>query len=107
MTLLRKASWIVFAAALLLPGAWAYLALNAYYKAVQPMERCGLPILGIFGVASIASGFLSLIAAATGWLDLRKIALPRPLKRWLELALLSVPAVLAASVVVLLSWLGQ
>ena len=95
--MLRRLSWIVFAASLLLPFWWARAQL-ASFDQIHLQPRCGLPVLGIYGAAILAAGVLSVVAAGFSLAAFRRLPLPRSAARTWELALLSAPALLAAAV---------
>ena len=103
--MLRRLSWIMFAAALLLPFMWARVQLASLHQ-VHPPLRCGLPVLAIYGMAILVAGVLSLVAAGFALAAFKRLPRPRSAGRRSELALLAVPAVLAAVVLALVLYGG-
>jgi NADH:ubiquinone oxidoreductase subunit 6 (subunit J) len=105
MPMLRQISWGVFASGVALPVVWAKLALTKLNEA-ETFIRCGLPVLGILGVAVFAAGAFSLVAEVIGLFAFHKLTGPRPTLRKLELVLIGSPAILAIVVLGLLLKFG-
>ncbi len=91
MTLLRPASHAVFVLGLAASFAWAWWALSLFE---QSAPGCGLPALGIYGVAIVGCGIASLLALLLNTHSFLRLPKPRPVRRVLELAVLATPAAL-------------
>jgi hypothetical protein len=96
----RPFSWLVLLLAFVAPGIWASVQLSAFEQ-VSPKPGCGLPVLGIYSMAVIGAGALSLIAAGLGWAAFRGLPKPRPRSRRVELGVLLTPAMLCVGLVAL------
>jgi len=59
---------------------------------------CGLPLMAIIAVACLMTASLSLVATGLGALAYQAIPRPRPIQRSIELFILAVPLIVAASV---------
>jgi len=59
---------------------------------------CGMPILGLYLLALLISGCLSLVALVLGVLAYRRLPPPRPKRRLLELAIVALPLLLAIGI---------
>ncbi len=103
--MLRRFSWALFMAALILPAAWARVQLASFDR-LHPPPGCGMPIIGIYGVAILGAGALSLVSMALAGAAYWRLPAPRKGRRKIELALLSGPALLAGGVLVCLLLAG-
>ncbi len=94
----RTLSWAVFVLAFAGPVLWGWWAVATFERA-HPGPGCGLPILGIYGLALFSAGVLSLVAGGLGSAAFARAPKPRPMRRIAELAVLFAPALLCASVI--------
>lgn len=94
----RMCSLLLSAVALFVVPAWAYYRANAI--ATEQVARqgwaCGMPILGLYLVALLVSGMLSLVALILGLFAYRRLPVPRSKRRFAELFFLASPLVLAS-----------
>ncbi len=88
---LRQVSWTVFAIGSMGPAVWCRVQLDEFDR-IHPAPACGMPILGIVGMAVLMATASSLIAGGFGLFAYVRLARPRKRVRLLELALLSLPA---------------
>ncbi len=101
---MRRSSIIVAIAAVILPFAWAYFSTSAYYERARTegFYVCGLQTLAGVVVACLASSIMSAVAVGLGTIAYRRLPCPRPLRRRIELAGLSVPLVICGAYAALL-----
>ena len=99
--MLRRISWVLFSAAVLIPTAYAWFQLTELYK-MQPALTCGLPFLAIISVSFLAAILLSTIATGFAWIAFYRLPKPRPTKRKLELVLVTLPAMLGVLFIALI-----
>lgn len=100
---MRKTSWALGVASILLPLAFAILQLKSFkeWAAAQGGMVCGMPVLGILFVALVGYAVLSLAATGTSVLAYRRDSSARALARKAEVLVLSAPLV-ASGVLMLL-----
>jgi hypothetical protein len=96
----RKVSWVLGSLAYVAPPTWAYFEQASVYQGNgnEYGYVCGLPMLAIILLASIASGALSLVSFSFCLASFHSLPKPRQLSRKAELALLVAPAILAVCV---------
>lgn len=91
---LRVASFMTFALALLAPVGWAWAQLS-WFKEQHPDFSCGLPVLAIYAFAVCGAGVLSLVATSLNVVAFRRLSRPRSFGRKVEIAAISMPAIIA------------
>ncbi|MEZ5460357.1 hypothetical protein [Dokdonella sp.] len=96
----RELSWILAGLAYVAPPAWAYLEQASVYESVQAQHGyiCGLPMLAIVFIASVASGALSFVSFSLGYASFHYLAKPRSVLRKVELVVLAVPFVCSVGI---------
>lgn len=100
----RALSWVFALMAYFGPPTWAKFAIEADRKAQLAIHGylCGNVMFGIFCLAIISSGVLSLVAAGFGIVSFRALPRPRTWKRIGELVILSLPLLAAVIFLILL-----
>ena len=95
---LRRASWIVGAAAVVLPAGYAFVQIRAFdeWAAKQGGVACGMPVVAILLLAVVAAATCSLLAVVLGVVAWRRQPGPRTLRRMGEIVLLAAPLILLA-----------
>jgi len=96
---MRRTSIILGIASVVVPFAWAYLVTTGLYReaASKHVYVCGLPALANFILASLACVIVSTSAFVIGLISYRRLPDPRPRRRLIELALLTLPFLVAGS----------
>jgi hypothetical protein len=96
---MRRTSIILAIASVIVPFAWAYLATTALYReaASKHVYVCGLPALANFILASLACVIMSAAAFVIGFISYRRLPSPRPRRRLVEIALLTLPFLVVGS----------
>jgi hypothetical protein len=96
---MRRTSILFAIASLVIPFGWAYLATTAVYREANAGGRyvCGLPALANFILASLACVIMSVAAFVIGLIAYRRLPSPRPRRRLIEIALLTVPFLVVGS----------
>jgi len=99
--MMRSLSLLLTFLALIVVPLLAYLQAEAEARAQIAMHgwACGMPILGLYLLALIVSGLLSLVALVLGALAYRRLPTPRPIRRRFELAVVALPLALAGAAV--------
>jgi len=95
MPISRFASLAIFVVGLTASFAWAWWQVGLFARS-GPEFKCGLPILGIYGVTIICAAATSLLSTCLNALSFRSYPKPRSDLRILELVVLAAPAFLAA-----------
>ena len=92
---MRRLSIVLAIAAVTLPFAWAYFSTTAYYEQARSegVYVCGLQTLAAVVLACLASSLMSAAAVGLGTVAYRRLPSPRPLRRRIELAGLSLPLI--------------
>ena len=95
---LRRASWIVGAAAVVLPGGFWYVQQRHFdaWAAQQPGFVCGVGIVAVMIMAMFVAAALSLVATGLGVLAYRRQPGPRTTWRNGEILLLATPLIVFA-----------
>ena len=96
---MRRMSIILAIASVVVPFAWAYLVTTALYREAgsKHVYVCGLPALANFILASLASVIMSTSAFVIGLISYRCLPSPRPRRRLIELAILTLPFLVVGS----------
>jgi heme/copper-type cytochrome/quinol oxidase subunit 2 len=97
----RRAAWIVFASAWLLPAGWAWYQ-QAQFEKAYPRSPCGMAIFSIYALAAIVATVLSVAALALGVVAFRRRPLAATRKNVAELLVLAAPLAVAIFFVILL-----
>ncbi|MDO5611061.1 MAG: hypothetical protein Q4G62_09895, partial [Pseudomonadota bacterium] len=94
----RGWSWMLAAASLVLPGAYFFWEPHRFsqWATDQDGPVCGMALLGAFFFALLLAAALSVSALVCAIAGFRKLPAPRPQKRWLELLLVALPAIVLA-----------
>ena len=96
---MRRTSIILAIASVVVPFAWAYLVTTGLYReaASKHVYVCGLPALANFILASLACVIMSTSAFVIGLISYRRLPDPRPRRRLIELAVLTLPFLVVGS----------
>ena len=96
---MRRTSIILGIASVVVPFASAYLVTTGLYReaASKHVYVCGFPALANFILASLACVIMSTSAFVIGLISYRRLPDPRPRRRLIELALLTLPFLVAGS----------
>ncbi len=94
----RGWSWMLALTSVVLPGAYYLWQSHRFsqWAASQDGPVCGMTLLGAFFFALLLAAALSVSALLCAIAGLRELPAPRPLKRWLELLLVALPAIVLA-----------
>src|SRR2546429_7698740 len=92
---MRRSAIILAATAVVAPFGWAYLSITAAHipEGMLGAYICGLQALATIVLACFASSVVSAASVVLGAVAYRRLPEPRPLRRRLELASLSLPLV--------------
>ena len=94
----RSISWLLTLIGLVLVPALAWWRGQQFLDEQRTQDgfACGMPILGLYLLAVIVAGLLSLVATVLNGLALRALPAPRHPLRILELVVIAAPLMLAA-----------
>lgn len=101
---MRRSSIIIAVTAVIVPFAWAYLYTTAVYERgkMEGVYICGLPALAAVILACLASSIMSAAAVILGTVAYRRLPAPRPLRRRIEVASLSLPVAIFGTYAIIL-----
>jgi hypothetical protein len=94
MSLSRSASFVVFLLGLASIFSWAWWQINLFEQSTSE-PRCGMLVWAVYGEAALGSALTSLLATLLNALSFVRLSKPRPVLRMIELAVLTIPAILA------------
>lgn len=94
----RGISWLLTLTGLVLVPALAWWRGQQFLdeQRMQDGFACGMPILGLYLLAVVVAGLLSLVATVLNGLAFRALPAPRHPLRILELVVIAAPLMLAA-----------
>lgn len=94
----RGISWLLTLIGLVLVPAFAWWRGQQFLdeQSTQDGFACGMPILGLYLLAVVVAGLLSLVATVLNGLAFRALPAPRHPLRILELVVIAAPLMLAA-----------
>ena len=98
---MRRASVVIAIASVVIPAACVFLTMVDVERDVQARGGpiCGMPALANFILASLVSVLLSGVAFVLGAIAYRRLSPPRPRRRLLELAALTLPLLIVGGYV--------
>ena len=96
----RRISWLLTLTGLVLVPALAWWRGQQFLDEQRTQDgfACGMPILGLYLLAVIVAGLLSLVATVLNALAFKALPAPRHPLRILELVVMAAPLILAAAV---------
>jgi hypothetical protein len=96
---MRRTSIVLAIASVIVPFAWAYFVTTALYQEADSRHVyvCGLPALANFILASLACVIMSTAAFVVGLISYRRLPSPRPRRRLIEVAALTLPFLIVGS----------
>ena len=94
----RGISWLLTLIGLVLVPAFAWWRGQQFLDEQRAQDgfACGMPILGLYLLAVVVAGLLSLVATVLNGLAFRALPAPRHPLRILELVVIAAPLMLAA-----------
>lgn len=94
----RGISWLLTLIGLVLVPAFAWWRGQQFLDEQRTQDgfACGMPILGLYLLAVVVAGLLSLVATVLNGLAFRALPAPRHPLRILELVVIAAPLMLAA-----------
>jgi len=103
---LRRVSWLVGAASVIVPVGYWHWQMRAFeaWEAQRGGPACGMPVLGIVGVALLLAIACSLVAVTLGAWAYHRQPGPRTARRSGEVLLLAAPLLVAGALIVLAMW---